>query len=52
MEWNKECGYRPWQPSGLELVSNSSRHSLEDPGSNPTHGAIFTEEIIKKISSN
>ena len=26
---------RPWWPSGLERVSNSSRHSLEDPGSNP-----------------
>ena len=26
---------RQWWLSGLEHVSNSSRHSLEDPGSNP-----------------
>ena len=26
---------QPWWPSGLERVSNSSRHSLEDPGLNP-----------------
>ena len=29
---------RPWWPSGLEHVSNSSRHSLKDPGSNPEYG--------------
>ena len=29
---------RPWWLSGLERVPYSSRHSLEDPGSNPTRG--------------
>ena len=33
--------YRPWWLSGLELVSNSSRHSLEDPGSNPCSGLLY-----------
>ena len=32
-----KCPYRnrPWWPSGLEHVSNSSRHSVADPVSNP-----------------
>ena len=32
---NKVDYNRPWWPSGLEHVSNSSRHSVADPVSNP-----------------
>ena len=32
---------RPWWPSGLGRVSNSSRHSLEDPGLNPCSGLHY-----------
>ena len=32
---------RPWWPSGLERVSNSSRCSLKDPGLNPARGMII-----------
>ena len=55
MNKNKKCNYvylyflfdqqqqvnRPWWPSSLEGVSNSSRRSLKDPGSNPTRGLII-----------
>ena len=32
---------RPWWPSVVEGVSNSSRHSLEAPGSNPCSGLQY-----------
>ena len=32
---------RPWWLSSLEHVSNSNRHSLEDPGSNPAQGENY-----------
>ena len=39
-----------WWPSGLEFVSNSSRHSLEDPGLNPTLGVFIPTNL--NISKN
>ena len=42
LEWLWEKSSRPWWPSGLEHVSsNSSRHSLKDPGSNPRSGLRY-----------
>ena len=45
INFGKNCGAPwscgPWWPSGLERVSNSSRHSLEDPGSNPRLGLPY-----------
>ena len=32
---------RLWWPSGLERVSNLSKCSLKDPGSNPTWGGLY-----------
>ena len=32
---------RPWWPSILERVSNSSRRSLKDPGLNPAWGHLY-----------
>ena len=40
---------RPWWPSGLERVSNSSRHSLEDPGLNPTRGMYLYGTIMDPL---
>ena len=37
---------RPWWPRGLECVSNSSRHSPKDPGSNPTQGNKYGQIYI------
>ena len=43
---------RPWWPSGLEGVSNSSRHSLEDPGSNPARGIFIHTKLSNKINNS
>ena len=37
----KEVLHQPWWLSGLECVSNLSRHSLQDPGSNPRSGLQY-----------
>ena len=36
--FTNKTGNWPWWPSDLECVSNSSRCSLKDPGSNPARG--------------
>ena len=44
----RELLNRPWWPSGLECVSNSSRRSLKDPGSNPAWVQLMEKILTKK----